>query len=327
MRAGEVLPTCSPFLLRFMVDNTEYWVNDAGDAFTFKFPATVNFDGQLDRTGPYFPQTGLDLGALKKMHIQLKMHPLNGNDWDMFPEEAKMQGTPMSASKWKGIPKISPSCDTVLAPPLYPRDNPFWHKFCHQRKDQFSEVVTTDLLVGPVSSRHDTVPCLRRSDVGKGDTMQSPSKVSGGGGGSPGSSSAGSQNSTMAPTDQQLSDLPDPLGWYVALIMQFDLQDAEVVAPNICDGNRVVYIECQLKLQLSPITGIMHDKTTRMARGGSEFRNYMSDIKCKRKATDQPEGFSCSKKIVVYSSNDDGDNKGLSESMINETDAMQVTED
>ncbi|KAG1780876.1 hypothetical protein EV702DRAFT_1042590 [Suillus placidus] len=35
-------------------DNAEYWVNDAGETFTFKFPTSVDLDGQFDQTGLYF---------------------------------------------------------------------------------------------------------------------------------------------------------------------------------------------------------------------------------------------------------------------------------
>ncbi|KAG1837644.1 hypothetical protein DFJ58DRAFT_734248 [Suillus subalutaceus] len=80
----------NPRPLRFTADNAEYWVNDAGEAFTFRFPAMIDFDGQLDRTGPYFnlPQTGLDLGVLKKMCAQFEIHPLEVEAQDKYPEEA-----------------------------------------------------------------------------------------------------------------------------------------------------------------------------------------------------------------------------------------------
>jgi hypothetical protein len=44
----------NPRPLRGMGDNMEYWVNNGGEAFTFKFPATLDLDGQHDRSGPYF---------------------------------------------------------------------------------------------------------------------------------------------------------------------------------------------------------------------------------------------------------------------------------
>ncbi|KAG2356229.1 hypothetical protein BDR07DRAFT_1380953 [Suillus spraguei] len=64
---SSVPPTNNPCPLRGMTDNVEYWVNDGGEAFTFKFPATIDFEGQFDCTGPYFnlPHTGLDLMTLQ----------------------------------------------------------------------------------------------------------------------------------------------------------------------------------------------------------------------------------------------------------------------
>jgi hypothetical protein len=58
---SSVPSTNNPRPLRVMGDNAEYWVNDGGEAFTFKFPATVDLNGQFDRTGPYFnlPCTGV----------------------------------------------------------------------------------------------------------------------------------------------------------------------------------------------------------------------------------------------------------------------------
>jgi hypothetical protein len=51
----------NPRPLRVMGDNAKYWVNDSGNIFTFKFPATLDLEGQYDRSGPYFnlPRTGV----------------------------------------------------------------------------------------------------------------------------------------------------------------------------------------------------------------------------------------------------------------------------
>jgi len=62
----------------------------------------------------------------------------------------------------------------------------------------------------------------------------------------------------------RLSDLPDPLGWYAAVISQYSLWECTIAAPNICDGRGaligpheygtklktrdVVMVECYLKL-------------------------------------------------------------------------------
>lgn len=56
------VPTANnPRPLRVMGDNAEYWVNDSGEMFTFKFPAILDLEGQYDRSGPYFnlPRTGV----------------------------------------------------------------------------------------------------------------------------------------------------------------------------------------------------------------------------------------------------------------------------
>lgn len=56
----------NPRPLRVMGDNAEYWVNDAGEPFTFKFPATLDLEGQFDRSGPYFnlPRTGVSISCI-----------------------------------------------------------------------------------------------------------------------------------------------------------------------------------------------------------------------------------------------------------------------
>lgn len=61
------VPTANnPRPLRGMGDSAEYWVNDSGELFTFKFPATIDFEGQFDRTGPYFnlPRTGVSASEI-----------------------------------------------------------------------------------------------------------------------------------------------------------------------------------------------------------------------------------------------------------------------
>lgn len=92
------------------------------------------------------------------------------------------------------------------------------------------------------------------------------------GGGLPSSSAGGGKDKRHmdiceadAWTDHaHLSELPDPLSCYAALIMQYNLCDATVVAPNIRDGagkvirpdeyntklvtGNVVMVECLLKL-------------------------------------------------------------------------------
>jgi hypothetical protein len=58
----DTVPTANnPRPLRPMLDTAEYWVNNAGEAFSFGFPATLDFEGQLDRTSPYYnlPRTGV----------------------------------------------------------------------------------------------------------------------------------------------------------------------------------------------------------------------------------------------------------------------------
>lgn len=61
--------TNNPRPLRGMGDNAEYWVNATGEPFTFKFPATIDLEGQFDRTDPYFnlPRTGVSVKFLSLM--------------------------------------------------------------------------------------------------------------------------------------------------------------------------------------------------------------------------------------------------------------------
>ncbi|KAG1894491.1 uncharacterized protein F5891DRAFT_961461 [Suillus fuscotomentosus] len=99
----------NPRPLRVMGDNADYWVNDAGEPFTFKFPATLDLEGQFDWSGPYFnlPRTGvstcdnlyasivkltlfhqLDLVTIKKMRAQFEVRPLDIQARDVYPPEA-----------------------------------------------------------------------------------------------------------------------------------------------------------------------------------------------------------------------------------------------
>ncbi|KAG1849009.1 hypothetical protein F4604DRAFT_1528647, partial [Suillus subluteus] len=82
----------NPHPLRVMSDNADYWVNDAGEPFTFKFPTTLDVEGQFDHSGPYFnlPHTGvsLDIVAIKKMRAQFEVCPLDIQAHDIYPEEA-----------------------------------------------------------------------------------------------------------------------------------------------------------------------------------------------------------------------------------------------
>ncbi|KAG1790812.1 uncharacterized protein HD556DRAFT_1204586, partial [Suillus plorans] len=44
----------NPRPLHVMADHADYWVDAEGEVFTFTFPATLDLDGQHNRTGPYF---------------------------------------------------------------------------------------------------------------------------------------------------------------------------------------------------------------------------------------------------------------------------------
>lgn len=52
-----------------------------------------------------------------------------------------------------------------------------------------------------------------------------------------------------------LSDLPDPLGCYTAVIAQYGMQEYTVIALNICDGNSVLIEphEYQSKLKIEDV--------------------------------------------------------------------------
>jgi hypothetical protein len=49
-----------------MGDGVEYWVNHSGKPFTFKFPATLDLEGQYNRSGPYFnlSYTGVSISLI-----------------------------------------------------------------------------------------------------------------------------------------------------------------------------------------------------------------------------------------------------------------------
>jgi hypothetical protein len=61
----------NPRPLRGMGDHAEYWVNNSGEAFVFKFPATVDLDAQFDRTGPYYnlPRTGVSNELISQKYM------------------------------------------------------------------------------------------------------------------------------------------------------------------------------------------------------------------------------------------------------------------
>ncbi|KAG2064562.1 hypothetical protein BDR04DRAFT_1162432 [Suillus decipiens] len=87
---SRILAANNPQPLRGIGDNADYWVNDAGEIFTFKFPVSIDLGSEFDRSGAYInlPYAGLDLMALKKMHTQFELHSLDATATKAFPEEA-----------------------------------------------------------------------------------------------------------------------------------------------------------------------------------------------------------------------------------------------
>ncbi|KAG1775892.1 hypothetical protein EV702DRAFT_1198798 [Suillus placidus] len=313
--------TNNPRPLRVMGDNAEYWVNDAGEAFTFKFPATVDLDGQFDRTGPYFnlPQDRVGPRGLKKDACTVRDPPTRQPVALVFSRRG-CQVQLFSPRYVKCSPRRGRRRPKCLAGPEY----------ASQRQSY--------PLVGNMTDRS-PVPRLRRCDIGKGDSMRSPCKAKAAamGGGSPG----GGQSSVQGvPAQALLSDLPDPLGRYSSLITQFNLHEATVVAPNIRD---VVVVECQLKLWT--ITPNRRDTAPSDDKNGSRryqvmlksmkllpdtsitpatFANYWTDVKGKRKATDDVDGSACAKKgFSNYGSDDDEDDAAT----LKDIHAMQVNDD
>ncbi|KAG1734445.1 uncharacterized protein EDB91DRAFT_1337905 [Suillus paluster] len=359
-----VPPTNNPRPLRGMSDNAEYWVNDGGDAFTFKFPATIDFQGQFDRTGPYFnlPRTGLDLPALKKMRAQFEIRPLDIHTHDTLPEEAIKCSSSVMDMLNVLHGEAQDARNALLAPTLYPRDNPFWHSYGAGENECFSVVLTTDTLIGNIThAGRASVPRLRWCDIGKGDSMQSPSKARAAA--MAGAPPGGAKSSTTTLQEHPpLSDLPDPLGRYASLITQYNLREATVVAPNIRDGDGhlirpheyntklatgdMVFVECQLKLWT--IAPNRRENALPEDRNGSrryqvmlksmkvlpdasitaaEFANYWTDAKGKRKATDCAEGSSATKKPLNDEASDgDEEDEDEEEFPLKDGHAMQVTE-
>ncbi|KAG1876997.1 hypothetical protein C8R48DRAFT_768562 [Suillus tomentosus] len=355
----------NPRPLRAMPDNAEYWVSNAGEAFTFKFPATLDIEGQFDRSGAYFnlPRTGLDLGAIKKMRAQFEVRPLDAEARDVFPAEAIRcsSATLDMLNVLHGEAEDARNAHDSRA--AYPRDAPFWRTSNGGENNGFSIVVTTDLLLGNIPDpAKASVPRLRRCDIGstytrvivrqrrpltpqidvEGDTMQSPSKAKA-------AASAGSPPSgdpvpttTLEPGTLRLSDLPDPLGRYAAVITQYGLQECTVIAPNVRDGHGVligpheyrsklktgdvVMLECQLKLWT--ISPSRREGGPGEDRNGSRryqvmlksmqllpdarvtpatFANYFSDVKGKRKAHDVPEDDHPNKRFAEEDANSEGE--------------------
>ncbi|KAG1837645.1 hypothetical protein DFJ58DRAFT_734249 [Suillus subalutaceus] len=174
--------------------------------------------------------------------------------------------------------------------------------------------------------------------------MQSPSKAkaakaAGGGGGGPGDSGEGSQNTTTVPDHPRLSELPDPLGRITALITQYDLQQATVIAPDVRNSQGVLIRPHKYNTRLATGNcGIVGMPTQivdhRSQQEGdcvlpdasitaSEFKNYWSDVKGKRKATDQPQGSGSSKRTYIES-DDDNDNDEESDNDGGNNQAMQL---
>lgn len=189
--------------------------------------------------------------------------------------------------------------------------------------------------------------------------MQSPSKAKAAAmaGGSPG---GGEGSSTAANRDDLLSGLPDPLGRYAGLITQYNLHNAVVVPPAVRDGNgvvikpseygsklvhrSVVMVECLLKLwNIGPNRReTAHDddksgsrryqvmlKSLKVLPDASITANtandFMSDMKGKRKATDDGDGSQAKKKFVDYEDSEDGEEEDVSDT--NNSHAMQVSDD
>ncbi|KAG2125251.1 hypothetical protein BD769DRAFT_1668981 [Suillus cothurnatus] len=307
--------TNNPCPLRAMGDNAEYWVNDGGKAFTFKFPATVDLGGQFDCTGPYFnlPHTRLDLGMLKKMQAQFKICPLDTQAVGTFPEEAIKCSS--SALDMLNVlhGEAEEARNAFLVPQLYPRDNPFWRSYGQGDNEHFSVVLTTDMLIG------------------KGDSMQSPSKAKATtmAGGPPG---GGTLSAAATPLHPLLSDLPDPLGCYASLIRQYNLHYTIVVALNICDGEgtiirsqeyntkiatgTVVVVECQLKLWT--IAPNRRDNAQAKDKNGS--RRYQVMLKSMK----------APKKCPMAEDNEEEDNEDNEDEdglYSKDTNAMQVSEE
>ncbi|KAG2142126.1 hypothetical protein BD769DRAFT_1662256 [Suillus cothurnatus] len=356
----------NPRPLRVMGDNAEYWVNDAGEPFTFKFPATLDLEGQFDRSGPYFnlPRTGLDAGAIKKMRAQFEVRPLEIQARDIYPEEA-IKCSSSAIDMLNVLHGEAEEARNALLPSSasYPRDVPFWRRYPHGENERFSIVLTSDLLVRNVPDpSRSSVPRLRRCDIGKGDTMQSPSKAKAAAmaGGPPGGSASPGTNAEGPP---RLSDLPDPLGRYAAVISQYSLWECTIAAPNIRDGRGaligpqeyrtklktgdVVMVECYLKLwSIAPSRRencppeekngsrryqvMLKSMKLLPDEGGRQttFSSYFSDVKGKRKATDEPIDAQPSKRSAHYEDDEDDETQGGgSGSRLGDGHAMQVTYD
>ncbi|KAG2340444.1 hypothetical protein BDR05DRAFT_1002619 [Suillus weaverae] len=331
----------NPRPLRVLGDNAEYWVNDAGEPFTFKFPATLDLEGQFDRSGEYFnlPHTGLDLGALKKMRAQFEVRPLDVQSGEIFPPEA----ITCSLCTMDMLNVVHGEAEDarnalIRSTDAYPRDAPFWWSFSFEGKDRLSLVVTSELLVqGTPDPAQASVPRLRRCDIGKGQNVQTriksdhchalivsmnslgataKSNAEGSNGGPP-----ASETPPVKPLPggtQRLSDLPDPLGHYSALILQYNLQECTVVAPNIHDGHGMlscwsVSSSCEWTISLSRRPNCPPEDRNSSRRyqvmlklmkllpdtkvTEETFIGYFSDVKGKRKATCTPEDAQSSKKF------------------------------
>ncbi|KAG1772159.1 hypothetical protein EDD22DRAFT_842525 [Suillus occidentalis] len=238
----------NPRPLRVMGDNAEYWVNDSGEIFTFKFPGTLDLEGQYDRSGPYFnlPRTGLDLFALKRMRAQFEVRPLDVSATDVYPQEAiRCSSTALDMLNVLHGEAEDARNALLPNPSVYPRDVPFWRHYGDGDNKRLSLVLTTDALVQniPDPSRS-SMPRLKRSDIGKSDTMQSPcmsslpfshsitnvdvmhkAKAKAKAVMMPGGSPGGSEGSSALAH---------------SLITQYHLEDALVVAPSVRAGNGVL---------------------------------------------------------------------------------------
>ncbi|KAH7921156.1 hypothetical protein BV22DRAFT_1132522 [Leucogyrophana mollusca] len=215
-----------------MGDNAEYWVTGSDHAFQFRFPAILDTKGQYSRCGEYFslPETGLDLGAIKKAKVQFELRPLSEST--CFPPQAIKTSNCALETLFALQAEVEEVRNKLLSERTKaPNVIPFWRTY--KAEDRYVLVVHSEALFKDLpNTRNDSGPRLSRADIGKNSVMLSPSKVKS----SSKSAASASGASTSATSKNSITQLPDPQGRYAGVIAQLGLGSAKVNPPDVRDG-------------------------------------------------------------------------------------------
>ncbi|KAG1869159.1 hypothetical protein C8R48DRAFT_771323 [Suillus tomentosus] len=238
-----------------MGDKAEYWADKDGDLLVFKFPAILDVNGMYTRIGPYFgmPDSGLDVGVLRKARAHFELHFLSPEDEesDQYPEEVLTMSARFFDLLSALITDVEDARNAGVPDSARAIVSPFMRAYSRAEEDFYVLLVQSDLLFRDLPSEQQAssiVPRVKRGDIGKSGVLISPSKAkaakrlammgqgpsgSGGNGGNGGPSSG----NPAAPDVLRIRDLHDPLARYAGL---GPLRETKVEIPEVRDGHGVL---------------------------------------------------------------------------------------